>query len=127
MARLLTDFETALPCLSKAVFSQPIDKTDDQKVNIRPVLLRGETRYQLERFRDNKAFHQNLTGEDLLNTFVGHQKRGSLSVRAKCRICVDIGYRKETNARCDQSVAVDLRRRKPHLEAVVRDLQNIRL
>ena len=75
MARLLTDFESALPTLSKAVFSQPIDKTDDQKVNIRPVLLRGETRYQLERFRDNKAFHQNLTGEDLIK-LVGNQLEG---------------------------------------------------
>ena len=66
MARLLTDFEAALPTLSKAVFSQPIDKTDDQKVNIRPVLLKGELRYQLERFRDNKAFHQNLSGDELV-------------------------------------------------------------
>ena len=66
MARLLTDFEAALPHLTKAVFSQPIDKTDYQKVNIRPVLLKGELRYQLERFRDNKAFHQNLTADALL-------------------------------------------------------------
>ena len=68
MARLLTDFESALPVLSKAVFSQPIDKTDNQKVNIRPVLLKGELRYQLESFRDNKAFHRNVTGEELLKT-----------------------------------------------------------
>ena len=68
MARLLTDFESALPALSKAVFSQPIDKTDNQKVNIRPVLLKGELRYQLESFRDNKAFHRNVTGEELLKT-----------------------------------------------------------
>ena len=66
MARLLTDFAAALPALSKAVFSQPIDKTDDQKVSIRPVMLKGEIRYQLERFRDNKAFHRNVTGEELL-------------------------------------------------------------
>ena len=66
MARLLTDFEAALPVLSKAVFSQPIDKTDYGKVNIRPVLLRGEVRYQLERFRDNKAYHRNLTGDELV-------------------------------------------------------------
>ena len=68
MARLLTDFESALPVLSKAVFSQPIDKTDNQKVNIRPVLLKGELRYQLESFRDNKAFHRNVTGEELQKT-----------------------------------------------------------
>ena len=66
MARLLTDFESALPLLSKAVFSQPIDKTDNQKVTIRPVLLKGELRYQLESFRDNKAFHRNVTGQELL-------------------------------------------------------------
>ena len=66
MARLLTDFEAALPSLSKAIFSQPIDKTNDQKVNIRPVILKGELRYQLERFRDNKAYHQNLNADELL-------------------------------------------------------------
>ena len=66
MARLLTDFEAALPQLSKAVFSQPIDKTDYQKVNVRPVLLKGNLCYQLERFRDNKAFHRNVSAEELL-------------------------------------------------------------
>ena len=66
MARLLTDFEAALPQLSKVVFSQPIDKTDYQKVNVRPVLLKGNLCYQLERFKDNKAFHRNVSGEELL-------------------------------------------------------------
>ena len=66
MARLLTDFEAALPILAKAVFSQPIDKTNDQKVSIRPVLMKGQLHYQLECFRDNKAFHRNVTGEELL-------------------------------------------------------------
>ena len=68
MARLLTDFEAALPALSKAVFSQPIDKTDYQKVNIRPLLLKGDLCYQLERFQDNKAFHKNVSGDELLKT-----------------------------------------------------------
>lgn len=66
MARLLTDFEAALPVLSKAVFSQSVDNTDYDKVNIRPVVLRGELMYQLERFKDNKAFHRNLSSEELL-------------------------------------------------------------
>lgn len=66
MARLLTDFESALPSLSKAVFSQPIDKTDYTKVNIRPIMLRGELLFQLERFKDNKAYHRNLSGDELL-------------------------------------------------------------
>ena len=66
MARLFTDFEAALPYLSKAVFSQSVDKTDYQKVNIRPVMLKGNLCYQLERFRDNKAFHRNVSSEELL-------------------------------------------------------------
>ena len=66
MARLLTDFEGALDRLSKAVFSQPIDKTDYGKVQVRPVMIRGQLQYQLERFRDNKAFHQNVSGQELL-------------------------------------------------------------
>ena len=66
MARLLTDFEAALPVLSKAVFSQPVDKTDYTKVSIRPVLLKGQLQYQLESFRDNKAFHRNVTGDELM-------------------------------------------------------------
>ena len=66
MARLLTDFEAALPTLSKAVFSQSIDKTDYQKVNVRPVLLKGNLCYQLECFKDNKAFHRNVSAEELL-------------------------------------------------------------
>ena len=66
MARLLTDFEGSLDRLSKAVFSQPIDKTDYSKVQVRPVMIRGQLQYQLERFRDNKAFHQNVSGQELI-------------------------------------------------------------
>ena len=66
MARWITDFEAALPNLSKAVCSQPVDKTDFPKVQIRPVLLRGQLLYQVEQFRDNKAYHKNLTAEELL-------------------------------------------------------------
>ena len=75
MARLLTDFEAALPSLSKAVFSQPIDKTNDQKINIRPVMLKGQLQYQLERFRDNKAFHKNVSGDELVK-IVGNELEG---------------------------------------------------
>ena len=68
ISRLCADLEAALPTLGKAVFSQPADALTDAKVIIRPVALRGERRYQLERFRDNKAYHQNLTAEELMRT-----------------------------------------------------------
>ena len=69
MSRLTQDLAAALPSLTRLVLSQPIDKTGDQKVSIRPLYLRGERRYQLERFRDNKAFHENLDEESLLRRF----------------------------------------------------------
>ena len=69
MSRLTQDLAAALPRLTRLVLSQPIDKTGDQKVLIRPLYLRGERLYQLERFRDNKAFHENLDEESLLRRF----------------------------------------------------------
>ena len=66
MARLREELAAALPGLHKAVFSQPVDKLSDQKVTLRPVRIKGKLSYQAERFRDNKAFHQNLDEDALL-------------------------------------------------------------
>ena len=66
MSRLTEELAAALDSLSRLVFSQPIDKTAEPKISIRPVSLRGRRLYQVERFRDNKAFHENLEGEALL-------------------------------------------------------------
>ena len=72
---LTQELSGALESLSKAVLSQPVDKSAEGKLILRPLLLRGERRYQLERFRDNKAFHQNLEREELLRLF-GHELDG---------------------------------------------------
>ena len=69
MSRLTQDLAAELDRLTKLVLSQPIDKTADPKVTVRPVFLRGGRMYQLERFRDNKAFQENLDGESLLRRF----------------------------------------------------------
>ncbi|MCR5576616.1 MAG: SAM-dependent methyltransferase [Oscillospiraceae bacterium] len=66
MARIVQELESALPTLTKAVFSQPTQKTSMQKLTVRPLLLRGERLWQSERQEDNKAFHQNLTDTALL-------------------------------------------------------------
>jgi len=63
---LSLELEAVLPTLSKAVFSQPIDKTLDAKLSVRPFLLRGERLFQLERQRGAQVFHENLSGEALL-------------------------------------------------------------
>ena len=65
MAKITQELALALPTLGKAVFSQPTEKGQAQKVEIRSLLLKGERRYQAERFQDNKAFHQNFTEEGL--------------------------------------------------------------
>ena len=66
MADITQALSAALPTLVKAVFSQPTDKTSPQKQTLRPVLLKGERRYQAESFHDNKAFHKNLDEAGLL-------------------------------------------------------------
>jgi len=71
MARLTQELEAALPLLEKAVFSQPLDGLDCRKVSIRPVRMKDGICYQIERFKDNKAFHQNLDGQQLLRVAEG--------------------------------------------------------
>ena len=66
MARITQELAIALPCLSKAVFSQPTDKTTALKLELRPLILKGERVYQVERIENNKAYHENLREESLL-------------------------------------------------------------
>lgn len=66
MARLITDLSSCLDSLTKAVFSQPIDSTDYTKITVRAVTIRAQAGFQLEQLRDNKAFHRNVTPEELL-------------------------------------------------------------
>lgn len=66
LSRLCIDLESALPTLSKAVFSQPIDATEAAKVTVRPVTIKGALRYQIESFRGSKAFHRNVSGDELV-------------------------------------------------------------
>lgn len=63
MGRICEELALSLPMLSKAVFSQPTDKGADTKITLSPMILKGKTVYQAERFRDNKAYHENLSAE----------------------------------------------------------------
>ena len=67
MARIVQELALSLPTLSKAVLSQPADKTIPQKIELRPLILQGERRFQAERFESNKAYHQNFTDEALIS------------------------------------------------------------
>ena len=66
MARVYQELEQALPGLSKAVYSQPVDALSAPKVTVRPVTVKGGLCYQIETFRDNKAYHKNVEAEELL-------------------------------------------------------------
>ncbi len=64
---LITELAAALPRLQKAVFSQSCETAQYQKAALRPVTIKGRRLFQLECFRDNKAFHRNLTEEECLS------------------------------------------------------------
>lgn len=66
MARVFQELEQALPTLGKAVYSQLADRLSASKVTVRPLAIKGQLRYQIETFRDNKAFHKNVDGPELL-------------------------------------------------------------
>ena len=66
MARITQELALCLPALTKAVFSQPTEANGAKKIELRPLLLRGERRYQAERFEGTKAFHENFTEAALL-------------------------------------------------------------
>ena len=69
MSNLTTRLDAALSELTKCVLSQPIDKGGTAKVTIRPIASKAGRVYQTERIVSNKAYHQNLTENELLDVF----------------------------------------------------------
>ncbi len=47
-----------------AVLSSPRDKSGVSKIKVRPLLKKGEILFQLESFRNNQAFHENLHAKE---------------------------------------------------------------
>ena len=56
MGRIIQELEHALPGLSKAVFSQSIDKLSDEKVVVRPVSTKTGIAYQARAFAIIRPF-----------------------------------------------------------------------
>ena len=52
----------------KGIFSNPTKESSYKKVNLKPIEMKGEFFIQFESFKDNKAFHKNLSIEDALNS-----------------------------------------------------------
>lgn len=54
-----------------AVFSKPENKTEQaSKIKIRKILLKNTEHYQIEEFRENKAFHKNILPDNFLSYLV---------------------------------------------------------
>lgn len=66
MARVYQELEQALPGLVKAVYSQPAEPLAAPKVTVRPLVIKGRACYQIETFKDSKAYHKNVEAEELL-------------------------------------------------------------
>ncbi len=51
--------------LRQMIFSNPIDRDCLSKVRVRPVMIRGELRFQTEEQKGSQAFHRNLSRDEL--------------------------------------------------------------
>ena len=69
MKTLQTPAEAAELCIAvfctHILFTAPITQVE-KKIRIRKIILKGNTCYQIERFKDTKAFHQNVKSSDLV-------------------------------------------------------------
>ncbi len=105
MTQIIQELALCLPLLVKAVFSQPVDREHAGKAELRPVQLRGERSWQVEEFRDGKAFHRNFGAEALLKwageELDGHYRQVLLITAEESRQFVlrrDGGYKKTASA-----------------------------
>ena len=57
--------------LEQLVLSDPRKGREERKVRIRPVLLKGQLKFQAEIFRGVQAFHENLSREEAAERILG--------------------------------------------------------
>lgn len=70
-----------------AVLSNPRDKGAAEKVKVRPLLRKGELVFQLEVFRNNQAFHENLDAgraADRLCAFMENFRQMQMETTGEC-------------------------------------------
>ena len=54
----------------KGIVSNPVDKKNIRtKVNIKPMIIKNELTIQLEEFKENKAYHENICADSFYNEF----------------------------------------------------------
>ena len=69
-----------------AVLSNPRDEKLSAKVKVRPVLMKDTRVYQMETFRGNQAFHENLSADEAVSyTHLDVYKRQSMKTPEQLR------------------------------------------
>ena len=61
-----------------AVLSNPRDEKLSAKVKVRPVLMKDTRVYQMETFRGNQAFHENLSADEACEKMLEDMKQMQL-------------------------------------------------
>lgn len=69
MSNIITDLTKNIDNIVKAVLSQPTKEAEYTKITVKPVMIKGSLRFQLERFKDNKVYHLNLQKEQFIPWF----------------------------------------------------------
>ena len=69
MSNIITDLTENIDNIVKAVLSQPTKEAEYTKITVKPVMIKGSLRFQLERFKDNKVYHLNLQKEQFIPWF----------------------------------------------------------
>lgn len=60
--------------LSRLILSNPIERGKGSKVTVRPLLLKGELRFQEALYRENKVFHYNGAAEEIIDRLLIYLK-----------------------------------------------------
>lgn len=74
MNQLITIIETTVSnnTFISATLSNPRKAVYPKKVTIKPILLGEEIKLQFTTYKDNKAYHENLTADEAINTLTGY-------------------------------------------------------
>ena len=57
--------------LERLILSSPRKGREEQKVRLRPVLLKGRLKFQAEIFKGPQAFHENMSREEAVERVLG--------------------------------------------------------
>ena len=112
--------------LEMIILSGPRKGREEGKTRIRPVLLKGQLRFQAETFRGPKAFHENLTAEETkfripeLLTEVYTQLQltagaGTVTVLVSKKGKITVKEKKKADKKADKKVSLEHNKKKAYL------------